>query len=54
VLEFKQDLSVQLDAFLVGVFNGHDVSLRNTREIKTSWSWSWSSAMNPNYRPPFF
>ena len=32
VFEFKQDLPVQLDAFPVGVFYSHDVSLREHKE----------------------
>lgn len=32
MFEFKQDLPVQLDAFPVGVFNGHDVSLEEHKE----------------------
>ena len=32
MFEFKQDLPVQLDAFPVSVFYGHDVSLKEPKE----------------------
>lgn len=50
MFEFKQDLPVQLDAFPVGVFYSHDVSLREHKDKITLKPFNTDLKLTLNYK----